>query len=290
MRIEGPRSSMIFSTPVELANEIRMLNSQHSGAILLVEGRDDRLFMERFTNRDACIIVPTRGKDNVLETIAILDAANVPGVLGMVDADLERVLGGFSDSANIVMPEYHDLETMLMCSPALERVLVEYGSRTRIENFGEDVLEAMIERALLPGYLRLLSQQEQLGLKFQCMSYSSWIDHRTLSSSIPRLIQHIKNRSQRPELSSDELENELIGASSQELDRREICNGDDLVGVLSVALRRVLGDPRSGAPNSEVLRRSLRLAYTEDDLKNSYLGQAIQEWESEQTHYTILRK
>ena len=280
---------MISSTPVELANEIRMLRSLHSGAILLVEGRDDRLFMERFTSRDNCMIVPARGKANVRETIAIVEADNVPGVLGMVDADLERVLGGPADSTNIIMPDCHDLETMLICSPALERVLVEFGSRTRIENFGEDVLETLIDRALLPGYLRLLSQQGQLGLTFQCLNYSSWLDRRTLRVNIPRLIQHVKNRSQRPDLSTEELEKGLMGISTQQLAEREVCNGDDLVGVLSISLRTALGNHSSQAPNSQVLRQSLRLAYTENDLLNSYLGQAIQEWERSHQPYTILR-
>ena len=281
---------MTHERAVELANEIRMLRSQHSGAVLLVEGRDDRLFMERFTSRDSCLIVPTRGKDNVRGAMSILDAANVPGVLGMIDADLERVSDCPSDSPNIVMPEYHDLETMLICSPALERVLVEFGSRPKIETFGEDVLEALIERALLPGYLRLHSQQEQLSLTFQCLRHSAWLDHRSLIGSIPRLIQHVKNRSQRPDLSAESIETELLQLSSEQLDPREICNGDDLIGILSVALRTVLGNHSSRAPNSDTLRRSLRLAYTEDDFRRSSLGEAIQRWESSQTAYTILKK
>ena len=34
--------------PVVIANEIRLKRSQHPGAFLVVEGRDDRLFWERY--------------------------------------------------------------------------------------------------------------------------------------------------------------------------------------------------------------------------------------------------
>ena len=130
---------MIHQSATEIATEIRLTRSQHSGSFLVVEGRDDRLFMEGFTCRVTCNIMVAQGKQNVCEVIRILDESNFAGVLGLVDADFDRVESIPSRGPNILMPEYHDLETMLLCSPALDRILIEFGSQDKIDDFGENV-------------------------------------------------------------------------------------------------------------------------------------------------------
>ena len=92
-----------------------------------------------------------QGKQNVCEVVRILDNDNFDGVLGLVDADFDRIEGVPARGPNIVMPEYHDLETMLLCSQALDRILVEFGSQDKIDDFGENVLDALINRALPAG-------------------------------------------------------------------------------------------------------------------------------------------
>ncbi len=142
-----------------------------------------------------CKIVVAQGKQNVCEVIRILDDDNFPGALGLIDADFDRIEGSQSTGPNILMPEYHDLETMLMCSPALDRVLVEFGSQDKLENFGENVLETLIDRALPVGYLRLHSLRIGLDLTFHGLNYSAWIDRASFRGSTARLIDEVKDRS-----------------------------------------------------------------------------------------------
>jgi len=114
---------MIQVYPHEIANEIRMTRSQYSGAFLIVEGRDDRLFMASFISHSTCTIEVAQGKQNVCDVIDILDEDNFDGVLGLIDADLDRIEGSQERSQNLVMPECHDLMMMLVSSPSLDRVL-----------------------------------------------------------------------------------------------------------------------------------------------------------------------
>ncbi len=147
----------LHTRPVAKANEIRMKRSLYKGSFFLVEGRDNRLFMHHFIGSQ-CKIEVTQGKNAVCEVIEILDNDNnFTGALGMVDADFDRIEGKQDRGPNIVMPECHDLETMLICSPALDRVLVEFGSQEKLEDFEEDVLGALLKRALPAGHLRLYS-------------------------------------------------------------------------------------------------------------------------------------
>ena len=125
--------------PIARANEIRLKRQQHNGCFLVVEGRDDRLVFEQYIDADSCAIVVADGKQNVAEVIHLLDEDCFTGVVGVVDADLDRLLDIELESNNIIVLETVDLEALLIQSSALERVLVELGSRGKIARFEKDV-------------------------------------------------------------------------------------------------------------------------------------------------------
>lgn len=279
---------MIRRRPVVIANEIRMKRSQLQGSFLVVEGRDDRLFCERFVDASVNIVV-AEGKEDVGEVIRILDEDRFPGVVGLVDADFDRIEGNEWPSANIILSDTHDLETMLILSSAFDRVLVEFGSREKIEAFGRDVREALITAAIPIGCLRLHSQQTELNLRFQGLSYSTCVNQQSLEINSAALIDAVKNRSQRPELSFDELDAAIQTLKALEYDPWQICSGDDLVSILAVGLRRALGTNSAASVNDEVLRRSLRLAYHDNEFSNSQLAAVFREWEVRNPGYQILR-
>ena len=281
---------MIPVSPDALANQIRLWRQLHSGSFLIVEGRDDRLFLEQFTYRQTCRIVVGRGKDNVLQTIQILQNDDVPGVLGVVDADFDRLADSGSKGPNIVMPEYHDLETMLLCSPALGRVMTEFGSREKLDAFDENVLDALTQRALQIGRLRLFSSRNGLNLTFDALNYTAWIDRPTFKAFPDRLVEQVKNRSNRHDIHSAILLEAVLGLPGAESSPFEVCNGADLIEILSIGLRGALGTNSSNAVNAETLRRSLRLAYTEQDFVSSELGTGIQRWEHQTEGFRVLKR
>src|SRR5438105_471262 len=103
-----------------------MLRTQHSGAFLLVEGVDDARFFTTRTDSRRCRLVLAGGRENVLGAIAVLDRASFKGALGAVDADFDRIIGaGTAPAPNLAVTDTHDLEMMLIQSPALERLLAE---------------------------------------------------------------------------------------------------------------------------------------------------------------------
>lgn len=265
---------------VVIANEIRMKRSQHRGTFLVVEGRDDRLFMERFTCNVTCKIVVAEGKVNVEEVITILDQDNFDGVLGIVDADFDRIECIERGSPNMVMPPYHDLETMLMCSPALDRVLNEYASQTKIRNSKIDILEELIDKALPVAYLRLISLRERLDLRFDGLNYSSWVNLNSLAINIDNLVREVRNKSQRHDLSSEMLSAAIREVELENPNSREMCSGADLIEILAIGLRRVLGTNQKSSVNGINLRRSLRLAYSDGEFLKSSLGKDIRRWET----------
>ena len=280
---------MISLTPHELASEIRMTRTQFSGSFLIVEGRDDRLFMVRFVALETCQIRVAYGKQNVCDTIDILDEDLFSGALGLIDADFDRIEGISGRSQNIVMPECHDLMTMLVCSPALTRVARELGSEEKLESLGKTILESLIEIALPIGYLRLHSIRAGLNLRFMGLTYSRWIDTRPFQADTDKLIEAVKNHSQKQNLASDVLEKAIAGLQSAKYDPREICVGTDLVEALSIGLRGALGSKRARDVGGELLRSNLRLAYSDVEFRASTLMRDIEQWQSQNPRFQVLR-
>ena len=271
------------------ATSIRMKRSQHLGSFLLVEGRDDRLFMESYISSGECKIITANGKSNVLDAVEILEEDGFPGVLGLVDADFDRIESTFTYSCNVVAYETHDLETMLVSSPGLDRILHEFGSNEKLEDLEADVLGALVARAVHVAYLRLVSLRHDLALRFQGLNYSKWIDRTQFTFCIIDLITEVKNRSQRQDLATDELEMKMQSIADENLPLLEMCNGTDLIEILAIGLMRTMGSNSAGIVSAEVLRRSFRLAYSDQMFRSSRLFEDIQEWEADDNSYRIMK-
>ena len=280
---------MIIPSPRELANEIRMTRSLFTGAFLIVEGRDDRLFMERYVEIQSCEVRVAYGKQCVCEVIGILDDDQFDGVLGMIDADFDRIEGTPSRSQNVVMPECHDLFTMLVSSPALARVVREFGSPEKLGRLGKTALEALTKVALPIGYLRLHSQREGLNLRFRDLNYSGWIGLTSFQADSARLIDVVKSRSQRHDLSSDDLAKAIADLHDADYDPYEVCVGADLVEALSIGLRRALGSRRAADVRVDYLKSGLRLAYSDTEFRASTLMRDIEHWQLRKPDFQVLR-
>jgi Protein of unknown function (DUF4435) len=275
--------------PVVIANEIRLKRSQFRGSFLVVEGRDDRLLSERFADLSQCKIQVAEGKASVCEVISILDNDGFAGVAGLVDADFDRIQGRQTPSANIIVSDLHDLESMLIRSRALDAVLVEHGSSEKLQLLGRDVRELLILAASPIGCLRLHSERCQLNLRFDGLDYGRCINQRTLEIDSLQLIEAVKNRSQRPELSTQVLLTAIEEIRAENHNPWELCAGPDLIATLSIGLRRAFGTNNSSDVNEDQLRRALRLAYTTEEFKSSSFGQSLSNWESRNSPFVILK-
>src|SRR5262245_19497546 len=124
-----------FLTPVEIANEIRMTRTSHDGAFLIVEGDTDARFYKRMVDSGKCRISIAHNRENAVQLVTILQGDNFAGFLAIVDADFDVLEGAVFGSSNIFLTDTHDLETMMLKSPALEKLLLEMESETKLDDF-----------------------------------------------------------------------------------------------------------------------------------------------------------
>ena len=280
---------MLQRRPIVIANEIRLKRSHHPGAFLVVEGRDDRLFCERYTDSGGCNLVVAEEKEKVLEVIRILDTDGFAGVLGMVDPDFDFLENTEPLGPNVVTCDAHDLEVALLRSPALDRLLVEFGSQQKIQSLGVEVRELLFSAATPVGYLRWLSRKQNLGLRFQGLNLASCVDRNSLEVDLITLCRNVKNLSREFKLDELKLVEAVEALTVTHHDRYHVCCGDDVLQVLSIGLRKVLGTKPAQIVSVVRLKETLRLAFDDADFETSFLGAAFRGWEIRNPEFRILK-
>jgi len=284
-----------FLTVDRVANQIRLRRSTYSGTFLLVEGSSDKIFYERFVDKLACELVITAGKPSsklcAIAILQILEESNFQGVLAIVDADFDRLETSLYNSPNLLRTDSHDLETMLIKSPALNKVVTEFGSEEKITQFAQDIRAVLLKNGILLGYLRWISQCNDLNLTFEGIVFSKFVDEQTLRIEEIDLIKEVKNKSQAHSLKKEDLQQRLMSRKNNSHDPWQVCCGHDLVEILSFALRKTLGSGSNKASDVEpnCLERSLRLAYEEAYFRETNLYLEIRQWESNNPPFKVLR-
>ncbi len=72
-----------------------------------------------------------------------------------------------------------------------------------------------------------------------------------------------------------------------EVDRAQLCCGDDLIAVICIGLRRALGTRDLRVASRNNIASSLRLAYDSMDLNNTGLYACITQWEANNPPYKV---
>jgi hypothetical protein len=282
-----------YVTAYDIANDIRMTRSQHSGTFLIVEGEmGDLRVYGRLVDSELCQIIPAYGKENAINALEILEKDDFAGVLAIVDADFWRLEGRKPSSQNLFITDTHDLETMILKSPVLEeKLLAEYGSAQKIENFirrhGQNFHQVLLDIGRPIGYLRWISLRQNLSLEFEGINFGRFINQRTLVLDIPQLVKTVKNKSGRPDLIEGDLQNAIDEVTEPDHDPWDVCVGHDLICILSLGLRNVLGSNNANDVKPELLEKFLRAAYESSYFFATHLYQSLKNWENMHSSFRI---
>jgi 5S rRNA maturation endonuclease (ribonuclease M5) len=268
-------------TPDSIANRIRLLRGDHEGVFLIVEGHSDKLIYERLVNKQEVRVTIASGKNNAIKALSILEKEdNFRRVVAVIDADFSRIEQQIPDSNNLFLTDEHDLEMMLIKSAAFDKLLKERGSEEKIKAFTEDIRETLLKLGQEIGKLRWLSLRNKLDLKSEGLKFVKFIDKEKLSINIDKLIRSIKNNSQKPSLDEQQIKQDLSVISDENHDPWQLCCGHDFIGILAIALCKVLGTWNANDVKTEVLERELRLAYELSYFYQTQIYQLMVNWQS----------
>lgn len=244
-------------TPGSILAEILMLKTTHSGGFFLVEGDDDSLFWSPRVIEQACQLVIAGGKPNVIGTANLLDQHADRTVIGYVDADFDRATGVALASPRLSRTDTHDLETMMISTDALRKVLTEIANPLKISSFeqscGKSVFDALVDRSTPFGQLRLLNELRDYRVSFDALSPHRFFDPNTWQLDTVRLHSEFSAlASIQPHLLQPSL------SALPNLAPLDLMQGHDALAILSIGLKRVLGGRMSYSARE--LASRLRLA------------------------------
>jgi Protein of unknown function (DUF4435) len=275
-------------TPEALANRVRQRRTMHKGAFLLVEGSSDARFYKQQIDTDHCQTVVGQNRDMAIAALKILQKSGAPDVIAIVDKDFDELNGTLPDLPNLFFTDTHDLETLLLQSPALEKLLNEFASEDKLAKFGQDVREVLLISGSSIGYLLWVSLQDSMHLKFEGINFLKFVDDMTLEINEVKLIEEIKNKTRKPDINTAELQERLGKQKNDSHDPWQVCRGHDLISILAVGLRKAIGSNNSHAATADILERSLRLAYEQVYFQKTQLYGAIALWQTNHPTYQIL--
>ena len=177
---------------------------------------------------------------------------------------------------------------MLIRSPALDGILIEFASANKIERFGRDIRTTILESAYPVACLRLYSERSGGVLRFDGLSHRRFVDRLTLNTDRPALVGEVKNCSSRPDLSDMQLIEQIDLIEREGHDPWQMCVGDDLLATLSIGLRSAPGNNDATQVRGDQLRRALRLAYNNSHFVTSAAYLAIQRWQESNEPFQVL--
>ena len=277
-------------SPCVIANAIRMKRVQHKGPFLIVEGSSDARFYKMFINHKACRVVPANSKEAVLQVVSSLES-EVEGILGIVDADFWKVDGIEPPSSNVIMTDTHDLESLILSSSALNKVLAEYGNDREIDDFeyrtGHTIQEVLAESGKIIGFCRWISLTNRFSLKFSHLNFGKFIEGRDLSVDIDLFFKALRKNSSF-DVPVKSMKRTLKTAINAPHDPWQLTCGHDMVSILLIGLKYRFGENNAEKLVRGSLESDLRLSYSEENFRKTQMHAAIQQWESKNPSYPIL--
>ncbi|MDR0523772.1 MAG: DUF4435 domain-containing protein [Candidatus Methanoplasma sp.] len=266
-------------TASDIANAVSMTRSAHKGPIIVVEGVTDCRLYGKFA-ADGVRIVLAFSRDSVEKAVAEARSRGDLGVIGIMDADLDR-LRGRRRSPPLFCPDGRDLEAMIMSSRALEDVLSEYADGERLEAFEARYGSARdaLARASYPlGLLMLVSARDGLGLSFRDVDHSRFVDPRSLAADMGAMIDEVFSRSSQRAAGKAGLI-ERVEAEEELLDDPwDAIRGHDAVSVLLIGLSGAFGAYNCRSLGEGQLAGALRLAFGWEYFRETALYRDTRAW------------
>jgi hypothetical protein len=277
-------------TPDAFAAEALFLRARYpESAIVLVEGDTDLRLFQHLLDVDIDRFINCYGKERSLETIEATDKADIHGILCIVDADWGRLTGALHPSPNVVVSDFHDFEVMLIYSSALERLLIEEGSRDKIKTHneaGRSVIEIVTAACIPLGCLRFYSHISGAALRFDGLRYRH-LGRRLEKVTVEKAVKEVFDHTQRY-AGLEDAATFIETFDTSAIDIRDLVCGHDLSAALGIALQSLIGSrPATHCVASE-LEAKLRIGFSREDFIQTSIYVAIQSWQQRNPPFRCL--
>lgn len=229
---------------------------------------------------------PAGGCGPVRAAVESLRAAGESGYVGIIDADCERLEGCEHEAADLIITEHHDLECDLVNTGALERLIGSVDDDVLAGALaGQSIREALVARALPFGLVRW--HFFRIGRMYEDgrLSPHRFVNHRTWVLDETALLTEAAAVLGQPlaQLSAD-----VAALRQLSIAPWHVCNGHDVLSILTIALRGILG-LGSTHPHVKSVSTALRLAVDSAHREALHVWRALQAWQGKNHPWTACK-
>ena len=265
----------------DIANEISMMRSVFKGTVLVVEGVTDSRLYSKFTDKEGVRILIAHSKDNVRRSVTECQTRRGDSkVVGITDKDIDGLIGR-RKSPPLFETDRNDIESMMMCSKALDDVMSEYADPEKLRNFEEKhgKLSDAIARAASPVCaLMYISYRRGMNLSFKDLDHSRFVNSHTLETDIPRMVSEVYAQSMAQMYPKQTIADQVRSMLKSLDDPWDAVRGHDAVSILALALRNAFGSYNAKYIRDGELSGALRLAYGLAYFKKTELYAVSENW------------
>lgn len=255
---ESTKEKMSLS-PVELAAELSMINNEY----LIVEGQSDKCFWEhlyqgglkkrqvRVASKKEC----SGNKEYVKKVIDIMNKRYKSDVIGIIDLDYDYIKNTIESMDNLYYYKYIDLENVLIKSGAFSEVNTLISSSGK--KLEDDKLKGVLyEKAYILGILRLLNDVEGYNFCFEDIDYKKLINDRN-----ENFLEYFMSKMKLNKTTRETVRSKINILLKENYPKEYVCNGHDLLNILSELTRRTISTDNPIKYTEEILKNMLILGY-----------------------------
>lgn len=246
-------------SPAELVAEMSMIDKEY----LVVEGESDKLFWEHMqleglkkrsimlANKKEC----SGNKEYVKEVIIKMNERGKKNVVGIIDLDYDFVKNKKEEINNLFYYKYIDLENILIQSSSFSEVNKFISSKNK-KITDEKLREKLYENSYILGLLRLINDIEKYNLSFENLDYK-----KILNVTNQARLDYFMSHSHLTKEQKLEISTKVLELSKKDYEVSYICNGHDLINILSLLTKKEIATDNPIQYNPEILEKMLILGY-----------------------------
>lgn len=285
---------MIIPSPHSIVNSIRMKRINplfKDKAYLIVEGCGDVNLFSTFIDENKCGVKRTGKRDKVIEVIEIADSSHCKGILGIIDADFDELNNIVYSSENIIQTDTHDIETLIIKSPAFDKLLRVQCDIAKLREFEDrnnsTIREIILEKAKFIALYRLIALNEGVKMKFRYIPFSNFLDPNTLEVDENELLNSITSTSPNFDISDlPKVQNKYNKMKTGTYNLWMLCNGHDLVKIIQTAIVNIFGI-RIRNINFSTVGSFLQLSFEFRHFKDTRIYSSTKDWENNNIPFSI---
>lgn len=243
------------------------MRSARKEVLLVVEGDTDVDLFANVLGLPRSNILSCDGKETLMLVYGMAPQKGIDsGSVFIRDRDNDSVRTGINNGVLLAVTDLYDIEMELLSIRVFGRILSEFLKQPLNADQVSSEFDKLCQVASLIGAMRMYSQDNAVGLDFDDLKYTKFLNPKNMSVSIEDAIRYIFAKSKKILSNKNDVENSIMREVNSRPSLNIVCS-KDFIDIMHIALSRHYAVCSSGECMPGILSRMIRISAIHDDLK-----------------------